>query len=274
MFVVVVGATLGIAGAGRPQTKTEDPKPKGGNVLDFSGRIEASTAEIRPRVTGAISRFAVKEGAAVKAGELLVELDPRQYQAELELMKARLEVAVAGRSMAAAEVERMKKATEKGVVARADLDRAVAEQERAAAMVSVAKAELELAKLNLDRTKLTAPMDGRVVRFSQTIGSLVVADGPAILSIVATDPLVAAFDLDEKTFLKLRREGLAEPGKLTGEVGLADEEGFPHKLVVDFIYPEFNPTTGTLRVRGVLHNPKGLFLPGMFIRIRLSPAAR
>jgi RND family efflux transporter MFP subunit len=254
--------------------KTADPTKIGiGSQLDFTGRAEAATVQIRPRVNGFLQKILVKEGSVVKQGDALAEIDSRQYKADLELAKARLLVADAGSKVTAQTLERLKIVFARGVINREELTQAEAEQERAEALIKSAKAEVDLAELNLTWTKLTAPMDGRVGRFTLTPGNLVTLDGPAIVSIVATDPLFVAFDVDEKTILKLRRDGM-EVGKLSAVAGLADEDGFPHQTVVDFIDPQFNPNTGTVRVRGVIANPKGLISPGMSVRVRLTLVAK
>jgi RND family efflux transporter MFP subunit len=274
-LLLVSGAALASVTirAAEPQNPPEAPKPAPGNALDFTGRIEAATIEIRPRVTGFLEKILVKEGAMVKQGDLLAEIDPRQYKADLEVSRAKFAVAVAGSKSAAANLALVKRAITKGVVSEEALTQADAEQERAEALVKVAKGEVELAELNLTWTKLASPMTGRVGRFTQTAGSLLTSDGQAVVVIVATDPLFVAFDVDERTILKLRRDGV-DVEKLTATAGLADEEGFPHKVAVDFIDPQFNRTTNTVRVRGVLANPKGLISPGMFVRVRLTPMAK
>ncbi len=251
----------------------EPPKPAPGNAFDFIGRIEAATVEIRPRVTGYLEKILVKEGAMVKQGDLLAEIDPRPYKTELDLAQAKLAAAMAGSKVTAANLARLKEAITRGIVPKEELTQAEAEHERSEAMKDAAKAEVKLAELNLSWTKLIAPMDGKVGRFRLTAGNLITSDGPSVVVVVATDPLLVAFDVDERTILKLRRDGL-NVEKLTATAGLADEDGFPHKVVVDFIEPQFNPATGTVRVRGVLANPKGLISPGMFVRVRLMPPAK
>ncbi|HEV3439137.1 MAG TPA: efflux RND transporter periplasmic adaptor subunit [Gemmata sp.] len=268
----LVLASVDIRAAG-PQKPTEPPKPSPGNALDFTGRTEAATVEIHPRVTGLLLKILVKEGATVKQGDVLAEIDSRQYKADLDVAKAKLAVAEAGSKLTAANLVRLRSAIRTGVISKEDVTQAEAEQERSEALVKVAKAEMDLAELTLSWTKLTAPMDGKVGRFRLTPGNLVTSDGPALVVVVATDPQFVAFDVDERTILKLRRDGLSVQ-KLTATAGLADEDGFPHMVVVDFIDPQFNPATGTVRVRGVLANPNGLISPGMFIRVHLALAAK
>lgn len=270
----LVMASVHTRAAEPPKTKTvEPPKSSSGNAFDFTGRTEAATVEIHPRVTGLLMTILVKEGAVVKQGDVLAEIDPRQYKADLEVARAKLAVAQSGSRLTAVNLTRLHAGVRTGVISKEDVAQAEAEQERSEALIKVAKAEVELAELTLSWTKLTSPMDGKVGRFKLTPGNLVTSDGPAVVAIVATDPLFVAFDVDERTILKLRREG-QDMEKLTAAAGLVDEEGFPHKVAVDFVDPQFDPATATVRVRGVLANPKGLISPGMWVRVHLTPTPK
>ena len=156
-------------------------------------------------------------------------------------------------------------------------DRAEAE-----AMVGIAKANRDLAKLNLEYTKVRAPIGGLLSRRRVDPGNMVQADTTPLTTIVSPDPMYLYFDIDERTVMMLR--GLVREGKLPSReqgavvpilAALADEEGFPHKGVINFSDNQVNPRTGTLRVRGVIENPvvKGKnfrkLSPGLFARVRL-----
>jgi RND family efflux transporter MFP subunit len=144
----------------------------------------------------------------------------------------------------------------------------------AAAGLAAAKVEVARAQLKLDETKVMAPIDGRVSRIQHTEGNLITGDQTVILTVMATDTLYVSFDVPEATLLRLRRDGLAEPGKLNVAIGFADEEGHPHPAQLDLIASEINPKTGTVRFRATAPNPKGIFLPGMSARVRLSAAVK
>jgi RND family efflux transporter MFP subunit len=255
-------------------TRADDP-PKAAppKVWEYGAHVEAvATAEVRARVTGYLTRIAVKEGAAVKKGELLAEIDPRYYAADVEVAKARLKLAEAKLQAARTNLTQTKTAFSKDAASADDLRIAEADAAATEAGVAVARAELERAELMLSWTRVTAPFDGRVGRFAVTEGNLVRADATRVVTVVATDPLFVAFDMDERTLLRLRRDGLAEPGKLAVAVGLADEEGYPHEAKLDLIDPQVDPAKATVRFRAVLPNPKGMLSPGMFVRVRLTPA--
>jgi RND family efflux transporter MFP subunit len=249
---------------------TPRPGQADDKVLEFTGQIEAKTVDVRPRVTGYLTRITAKEGAAVKAGDLLAEIDPRAAKIEVEIAKAKLIQAEAKVRLAEARQARTKQLTGAAVITKEELVQADTEVEVARAEVALAKAELELAELHLSWTKLTAPVDGRLGRFHVTEGNLVRADGEPLVTLVRTDPLHVAFDVDERTALKLREQA-GKGGKFAVAVGIATDEGYPRTAELDFTDNAVDPKTGTIRYRATLPNPKGELLPGLFARVRLTP---
>jgi RND family efflux transporter MFP subunit len=250
--------------------RADDPPKKAAAELLFSGVVEADTVQIRPRVTGFITRIAVKDGATVKKGELLAEIDSRPYRIEHDKAKAQLVRADALTKIAEAKLERLAELAKKGIVPKEELEKAAAEREVARAEVEAAKAGLAFAELNLAFTRLTSPIDGQASRFPTSEGNLVRADETVIITVVRTDPVYLSFEVDEKAFLKLRPA--LKDGKVVAGVGFGDDETYPHKVTVDFVDSMFNPETGAIRLRGKLPNPKGDFVPGMFARVRIIPA--
>jgi multidrug efflux system membrane fusion protein len=248
---------------------------------DFTGRTEAATSvELRARVTGYLVKVLFKDGAEVKRGELLFEIDPRPYQAELEKAQAGLTLAEARFQRAEADGKRARALLEKKAIGAEDFDKIAAEREEAAAGVRVARAGLDLARLNLDFTRVTSPIDGRIGRRLLDPGNLVKADETVLAKVVGEDPMYAYFDMGERTLLRIR--GAVSGGRLKRPpdgavpvfVGLAGEEGYPHRGSIDFINNQVNPATGTVSVRVVVPNPKlpggeRLLSPGMFVRVRL-----
>ncbi|OWK47178.1 efflux RND transporter periplasmic adaptor subunit [Fimbriiglobus ruber] len=253
-------------------SRAADTAPvKKSDVFEFTGRTEAAAlVEIRPRVTGYLTKLVAKEGAAVKKGDLLAEIDPRPFQIEVDAAQARLAQSEAHFRLTVTESDRVRKLFDSRAVAAEEMERMAARATVARAAFDLAKVELTRAQLTLSATKLTSPIDGRLGRFQLSEGNLVVADGgPSIVTVIGTDPVFGFFDVDERTLLRLRRAGLAEAGKLTVSVGLADEDGYPHQTRLEFIDPRVDPATATVRFRTTLPNPKGLFVPGMFIRVRI-----
>ena len=243
--LVLSGALLAIGAAcSREATVVAPPPPEVSisqpveepvqDTLEFTGRTSAiETVEVRARVTGYISKVAFSDGAVVKAGDLLFEIDPREYQA---------------------------------TVLRAEGD------------VAALRAQLENARLDLEFTRVTAPIAGRVSRAEITAGNLVVvgaSGGPLLTTIVSLDPIYVYFDADERALIRVRKARLANgetavpSGKTPAFVGLAEEEGFPHHGMIDFLDNRVDPSTGTIRVRAVLPNPDALLTPGLFVRVRI-----
>jgi RND family efflux transporter MFP subunit len=249
----------------------DKPKPEQAKPSEFTGRTDAvEHVDVRARVTGYIEKTHVSDGDRVKAGALLADIDPRIYTVELELAKAKVASATARGKLAEAEFARMKKAVATGVATQVDLDKAVADRDLAAAEQDAAKAELKRAELYLDWTRIKSPIDGLVTRQHYTTGNLVEADKTLLYTIIRTDPIIVRVDVDERTFLKWR-ETLGQDGKFAVAVGFATEEGFPHEAKFQGIDCSFDTSTGTVQLRATLANPKTTFLPGMFVRVRVTP---
>ena len=246
---------------------------------EFTGRFQAvETVEIRPRVSGYIDRVAFKEGGEVKAGDLLFVIDPRPYQAEYDRAAADLKRYKTALDLARIESVRVQRLRESGAVSQEELDERTSTVAQAEANVAGAQAALESAQLNLGWTRVTTPITGRVSRAEVTRGNLVTGGsngGTLLSSVVSLDPIYLYFDGDEQAYLRYTQ--MAREGQRTSsrdapnpvQVGLANEEGFPHHGTVDFVDNQLNPQTGTIRARAVLENKDGEFTPGLFARVQL-----
>jgi RND family efflux transporter MFP subunit len=230
--------------------------------------------EVRPRITGELVWVVDKEGATVKKGDLLAEIDSRAARLNVEAAKARLRVAETKVRAAQIKTANAKRLMENKLVSQEELELSLVVQAEAEAAFQVAKVEVEQAELNLSMTRVTAPIDGQVSRIEATEGSLVTANQTRILTLIATDPLHVVFNVPEAVLLQLRREGKAAPDKLTVAVGFSGEEGHPHEAKLDHIGTEINLNTGSARFQATLPNPKGLFSPGMSARVQLTTAAK
>lgn len=246
---------------------------------EFTGRLEAVDAvEIRPRVSGYIRRVTFAEGKEVRKGEVLFEIDPRPYQADLARAEAELERARSAAALAASEVQRAGKLVDVQAISREEYDTRTSAEAQGGAMVRGAEAAVLTARLNQDWTRVRSPIAGRVSKAEVTAGNLVQAgppDATLLTTVVSMDPIYAYFEGDEQTYLKYVR--LAHQGGRPSSrdarnpvyMGLANEEGFPHKGYMDFVDNQLNPQTGTIRARAVFSNKDRLFTPGLFARIRL-----
>ena len=239
---------------------------------EFTGRLEApETVEIRPRVSGQIDEVAFTEGALVKKGDLLFQIDPRPFQAEVRRLEAQLAQARATATRSENEAQRGERLRLSNAISAELADsRTTAAQEARAAVAGI-QAQLDLAKLNLSFTRVTSPINGRVSRAEITAGNLVTADVTPLTSVVSTDKVYAYFDADERVFLKytqLARQG--QRGQATPVyMGLSNEEGNPHLGQMNFVDNQVNPQTGTIRGRAVFDNKDGAYTPGLYARLKL-----
>jgi RND family efflux transporter MFP subunit len=247
---------------------------------DFTGRTEAvSRVELRARVTGYLDRVTFKDGADVKKGEVLFEIDSRPYRAEVEKAEARLALREAGVKRAELDFRRAKALLARRAISKEEFDKLAADLEEAQAALIVARADLTATRLTLSFTKVYAPIDGRIGRRLLDAGNLVKADDTILATIVSRASMYVYFDIDERTLLRsLRAVGAGKLGAkgeidLPVRMGLADEKGRPHRGRVDFMDNSLRPGTAALRVRAVLPNADGLLMPGLFVRVRLTTSA-
>jgi multidrug efflux system membrane fusion protein len=257
------------------------------DYVDFTGRTDAVHAvDIRPRVTGYLTKVPFKEGAEVKAGDLLFQIDPRPYDAQLEQAKSQVALNEASLKLAKTTYER-DRAVAVSVpngVSQQQLDQDRAAVDEAIARVKAYEASTVVYKLNREFTEVRSPIDGQISRKYLNVGNLVNQDQTLLTTIVSLDPMYAYFDMDEPTRLRIIRainEGKIKPspdGTFPVSMGLQGEDGFPHEGTIDFFNNQFNPTTGSISVRGVFKNSKPangvrLLAPGMFVRIRFPIGA-
>lgn len=250
---------------------------------EYSGRIEAvETVELRPRVSGYIEKVNYREGQEVKKGDVLFVIDDRSYRAELARAEAALRRARAQAELARSEAERARRLVEEQAIATETYEQRRAAAEQARAELAAAQAAVDAARLDLEWTRVRAPIDGRAGRALVTAGNLVGAgDAASVLTtLVSLDKVHVHFDADEHSFLRyaeLARRGQRpseRDGGLPVQVALAGEEGFPHTGTVDFLDNQVDRGTGTIRVRAVLDNRDRRFTPGLYARVRLPGSGR
>jgi RND family efflux transporter MFP subunit len=241
---------------------------------EFTGHFEAVDAvDVRPRVTGFVQRVAFVEGAMVRRGDVLFVIDSRPYEAEFARAEAELERARTRKQLADMEVERAQKLVNTQAISREELDARTSGRAEGDAAIRAAEAALRVARLNLDWTVVRAPISGRVGRAEITAGNLV-QGGPMsatlLTTIVSLDPIYVYFDSDEHAYLKYMRSRPTAGSARAVQIGLANEAGFPHQGVVDFIDNRVDRTAGTIRLRAVLANRNRQFAPGLFARVKLA----
>lgn len=286
LLMVVVGCKNSSPQIAPPETPavpvSQPVKREVTDYIEYTGRTDAvHSVNVQARVTGYLVQMPFKEGAEVKTGDLLFEIDPRPYQAQLDQAQAQVHLYEAQLKLAKANYVRGKELSKTpGAISQQDLDAYQAQEEEANAALKAAKASLEVFDLNLAFTKVASPIDGQVSRYYLTLGNLVNQDQTLLTTVVSLDPMYAYFDMDEPTVLGMKRmvnEGNIKrypAGEIPIFIGLQGEDGFPHEGTINFVNNQFNSATGSILVRGVFQNPKSadgirLLSPGMFVRVRL-----
>ena len=249
-----------------------------------TGRVAAvEEVEVRARVGGYLVKVNFQDGRDVKAGDVLFEIDPRPYAADVMRTEADVAKWQAQLRKAEADVARNKRLLPKGAASEREVEQSIAAKESAEAEIESAKAHLADAKLNLEFASIVAPIDGRASRTTVTKGNLIQPIGQTgsapLTTLVKLDPIYAYFDVDERTLqrvrVRAREQGTgAQDGNLRAlnvpvAIGLVGEPGFPHQGVMDFIDNRVDPSTGTAQARGVFDNKDGALTPGMFVRARV-----
>ena len=286
LSMLLVGCDDGVAQNAVPQApavSAADVVVKSISQWDsFNGRIEAvESVQLRPRVSGYIDKVNYTDGQEVKKGEVLFTIDDRTYRAALEQAQATLTRAKTQASLARSEANRTDKLVNTNVVSREEWEQRRSAAAQAQADIRAAQAAVDAAQLNLDFTKVTAPIDGRASRALITSGNLVTAgDSASVLTtLVSLKTVYVYFDVDEATYLhyqNLARSGQGASSNhlaLPVEIGLVGEEGYPHQGKVDFLDNQLTPSTGTIRMRALLDNAQRQFTPGLFARVRLPGSA-
>jgi membrane fusion protein, multidrug efflux system len=289
--VLTAIAAIALASCGSRNTFVPPPPPKVVVAqplqkpvtlyLELTGNTAAfRTANLVARVQGYLDSIDYKDGAAVAKGTQLFGIERDTYQAQLDQAKAQLakDQAVLGE----AQVDLTRYQTlkqEQSIASQQAEDQAfVVQQDKAT--VGIDQANLETANINLGFTRVLAPFDGIVTNHQVDLGNLVGASGPTTLAtIVQTDPIYVNFTLSEPQYLAIRRNNakaglpisssdLTYLSTIPVEIGLQDEEGYPHKGHLDYVSPQVDPSTGTIAVRAIFENRDHVLLPGLFVRVR------
>jgi RND family efflux transporter MFP subunit len=269
----------------------------------FTGQIQAvENVDLRARVTGYLQKICYTPGTIVMKDTVLFEIDPLQYQAQADMAAGKLAEANAQVSEAEAKVlqaesqvtvDRVRLNIDKevaktsGAISKLKLeeDEAKVKESEAAlaqckasvlalkASVKAAEAQLKFNQQNLDWTKVRSPIAGRVDRNFLSVGNLVTADVTTLTNIVAAEDVYVYFDVDELNCLEIQkevRESGNQPKDVAIDVALQNERDYPHKGSVDVASNKLNEGTGTLKVRGILKNPKKMLTAGNFVRVRVA----
>lgn len=246
---------------------------------EYQGRLEPpESVDIRPRVSAMIESVHFRDGSRVTKGQLLFQLDPRPYQAEVGRLQAELQHAQAQQERAHSEAARGQRLRASNAISPELAQARQTALLQASAQVAAVRSQLEMARLNLGYTRIVAPMDGHIGRAEQTAGNLVTAGASRLASLVRTDRLHAYFDIDEEAYLN-RIQPLARPNAASGtsaqpaRLMLVNQAHPALDGQLDFLDNQINPRTGTLRARVTVDNQGGELAPGLWARIQLPASA-
>jgi RND family efflux transporter MFP subunit len=247
---------------------------------EFTGQFEAvDMVEVRARVSGYLTEVKFRDGEVVKRGDVLFQIDPRPYEAALAAARAQLAQASAQAELASRQLARTTELRNKGFETGVNYDQRTSDLKVATASAEAAKAAIRTAELNLEFTRITAPISGRIGNRQVSVGNLVNGgDGSnttLLTTIVSLDPIYFGFDMSEADYLAYQRAAALGRMKSTRDdtVGvqlhLVDERGWPHEGRMNFVDNRVDRMTGTIRARAVFANTDLFLTPGQFARIRI-----
>jgi multidrug efflux system membrane fusion protein len=250
---------------------------------EYTGHIEAvNSVEVRARVSGYLEKVNFKAGDKVSKGDLLFQIDPKPFTAQLNYAEAELERAKSRHELAKNDLARAERLFHAKAISEEEHDARSKGLRELVAAVHSAEANVYTAKLNLEFTNVRSPINGRIGRELITAGNVVNStggDATLLTFIVSTNPVYVYVDADERSVLKYRRQakkvdhGNMGEEKTLAELAVTDEPGFPHQGHLDYIAPREDASTGTLTLRGVFANPDELLSPGFFARMRVRGSA-
>jgi len=285
VVTAVVAAKLWTAQAQLPAPSASAPVPvvlprlqSVTNYVEITGNAAAvNDVKLVARVEGYLDQIHYQDGQFVKKGDLLFTIQQAPYKQQLEQAHAQVLTAQASLLYARTEFARYSALVKKDAATQTEVDHWVFERASAEAQLLSAKAQVQIDEVNLGYTEVRAPFDGIVGKHLIDPGNVVGGGGQqaALAEITQLDPIYVVANLSEQQVLKIRqnlsqhRLPLADLHKVPVDVGLSDEQGFPHRGTIEYVAPQLDPATGTLLVRGVLPNPDRALLPGFFVRMRL-----
>ncbi len=252
---------------------------------DYAGRLESpESTEIQARVSGLVTETPFKEGALVHQGDVLFVIDDRPFKADLDNKKATVAKDLAQVALTKAQIDRSQRLLNTHVIDQQDFDTAKANYDQAVAQVAADEAAQETSELNLEWTRVRAPITGLVSKIDVTVGNVITGGvgsgslGTQLTTLVSVDPIYCYVPVPERTLLKYQtyarsRGETVRDAKIACAIQLENETGFPHKGVVDFVDNSVDSATGTVQVRGVFPNPDEFLTPGLFARMRIEGSA-
>jgi len=290
MLGVAAGCEKEAARAQPPPPKVSVAHPTVIELVDFdqyNGWLDAvDSVEVRARVKGHIQKIHFTDGQIVKKGDPLFDLDPRPFEAAIERQKDQKLIYQAQLLAAQKEEQRLRELQTRGGASQSQVEKAEADAKSLDAQLKANEQEIIRAGLDLEYSKITAPLPGRISRAMVSEGNLVNAGGsdPLLTTIVSIDPIYVYFTVDERALQRYKRDRMGrgpatQPGSIKDEqikikFGQETDEGFPYEAQVDFADNQVNRATGTILARATMPNTKAGLIPGSRVRIRVPTSAQ
>jgi RND family efflux transporter MFP subunit len=286
LFAIAAAGFL--AGCEQPNRYVPPPPPQVAvatplrmNVIGYleeTGTLAAvNTVDLVARIPGFVTAIQYTDGALVKKGAPLFQIEPEPYKAKWDQAVAAVDAAKAQLANSQAEFDRQAELVKRQVSTQANYDKALAQRDSDKANLEAQQANAEVAKINYGYTQVSAPFDGIVTARLISVGEYVGANNTPtkLATIVQVDPIWVNFNINEQDVQRIRaaraKEGVTtnDVSNIPVEVGLQTDTGFPYKGHLDYAAPTVTPGTGTLAVRGILTNPNAPLLPGYYVRVRV-----
>lgn len=287
LFIISVLATAVLVGCSTDKNEQSAPAMSAPTVSvaevvslrlsewdEFSGRLSApETVTLIPRISGYVEQVLFAEGALVREGQVLLQIDSAPFKVEVERLQAQLASAQSRVDLAHSEYERGQSLIGQNAISQEALDNRQASLQQAYADAAAIKAALKRAELDLSYTTVKAPVSGRVSRAHITQGNYVTAGQSELTRIVSTSKMYAYFNVDEQTYLNYVRDELTESQsgmRQPVSMALAGDTTFNYSGYIDFIDNQVSEHTGSINVRATFNNANGHLMPGLYARIRLA----
>jgi membrane fusion protein, multidrug efflux system len=253
-------------------TAAEQPVTQG---TEFVGRVEAlERVDIRARVTGFLRERTFVEGQVVQAGDMIFQIEPEPFEAEVALKQAAIDRARAELHNAELQVARGRELIRTNAIPQSTLDQRIAEQQTAAAAVSGAQAELQRAQIQLGYTQIVSPIAGRIGRAALTPGNVVGPDSGVLTSVVRQDQMRVAFPVTQRQILEFRRKAAGQAvEQVQVRVRLSDGTTFDQVGKVNFLDVQTDKATDSVLVQALFPNPQALLSDGQFVGVVVEAEA-
>ncbi|MGI9279972.1 MAG: efflux RND transporter periplasmic adaptor subunit [Endozoicomonas sp.] len=281
-FGLLVASVLALSGCNQKQEERQMPPPAVsvisvpqeavGSYKEYVARTEAvNTVELRARVEGFLTQREFIEGQTVEKDQLLFEIDPKPYIANLKKAQADLSSAKAELNKSKKDLQRSKDLYKKGHISQADLDTQTSQEAQAEASVQAAEAQLDTAKLNLGYTEIKAPFKGQIGRAKYSVGNLVAPSSEPLATLTSIDPIYVNFQVDEKQVISHLQESaggsIPEEQQFEMRLRLPNGSDYNQSGIFNFADTHVDETTGTLTLRAEFPNPQGIIVPGLYVSL-------